>query len=219
MGERWRGNGLAGSTTSPGLETKAHLRISWMTCECLRVHSMLIIFRVWLKKVRRPVMFWPSAWRTVNLMGKRKSNRIAWIDMHLVQSSCFNLIFSITLYVELACNGLLEPDRFHDRRPRPKQEVQSSQGRACCFQSRRQRASHWLWMLVDIAKVLSHCDGKVGRESKIYTLSICFWSVLHGVWTDTRRRRAARIQAFLQPMRWWICAIQPILVHLLLLGV
>lgn len=28
MGERWRGNGLAGSTTSPGLETNAHIRIS-----------------------------------------------------------------------------------------------------------------------------------------------------------------------------------------------
>lgn len=48
-------------------------------------------------------------------------------------------------------------------------------------------------MLVDIVKVLPHCDGKFGRESKIYALSTCSWSVLHGAWTDTRRRRAARI--------------------------
>lgn len=32
MGERWRGNGVAGSTASPGQETKARIRISCMSC-------------------------------------------------------------------------------------------------------------------------------------------------------------------------------------------
>lgn len=48
-------------------------------------------------------------------------------------------------------------------------------------------------MLVDIVKVLSHFDANVGWESKMYALNTCSWSVLHCIWTDARRRRAAWI--------------------------
>ncbi len=118
--------------------------------------------------------------------------------------------------MELACNGLFGAGQGSMiAAPDPDRKFSLHKAELVVFNRDVRELLTDFEMLVDIAKVLSHCDGKVGRESKIYALSTCSWSVLQCVWTDTRRRRAARIPGLVysqwdgesvrSSQSWFIC--------------